>query len=208
MAMDTTDRRAGKPRVGFLAAGALVSLNPSSCLPRPLTLVAIAMGAVVLPLCPCFDFGQRRPRLTDCDRARQQVLDLARIQSGQLVEECSKGVLCYCCLACCSHTFPARSQRSNIGRFRQNEGDQHSLTTWLIEKGWAFFRHSEPDTVLTGLDGEIDEYGDMANSNGATIEVHCRRCGSHMGHILFVLVALEQLHCINGTSLIFHPETA
>lgn len=77
----------------------------------------------------------------------------------------------------------------------------------VIEKGWAFFRHSEPDTVLTGIDGEIDEYGDMANSNGATIEVHCRRCGSHMGHILFVLVALEQLHCINGTSLTFYPET-
>jgi peptide-methionine (R)-S-oxide reductase len=39
----------------------------------------------------------------------------------------------------------------------------------------------------------------------ATIEVHCRRCGSHMGHVL--LVEGEILHCINGTSLVFTPQT-
>jgi len=33
------------------------------------------------------------------------------------------------------------------------------------------------------------------------IEVHCRRCGSHLGHIL--LVDDEVLHCINGRSLTF-----
>jgi peptide-methionine (R)-S-oxide reductase len=37
------------------------------------------------------------------------------------------------------------------------------------------------------------------------IEVHCRRCASHMGHIL--LVDGKLLHCINGTSLNFVEAT-
>ena len=41
-----------------------------------------------------------------------------------------------------------------------------------------------------------DEFASLAG-----IETHCRRCGSHMGHI--VLVGSRQLHCINGASLNF-----
>jgi len=56
--------------------------------------------------------------------------------------------------------------------------------------GWVFFRHSYENSTLTGID------------NGA-IEAHCRRCGSHLGHILYV--ESEILHCINGAALEFTP---
>ena len=39
-----------------------------------------------------------------------------------------------------------------------------------------------------------------------SLEVHCRRCASHLGHILYVENKL--VHCINGTSLNFSPEAA
>jgi peptide-methionine (R)-S-oxide reductase len=38
------------------------------------------------------------------------------------------------------------------------------------------------------------------------IEAHCRRCGSHLGHVLYVEDRL--LHCINGTALEFRPSEA
>ncbi len=62
----------------------------------------------------------------------------------------------------------------------------------LLDKGWVFFTHSEPNSVLTG----IDQVGSTQ-----VIESHCRRCGSHLGHIL--IVEEQILHCINGTSLVF-----
>jgi len=70
----------------------------------------------------------------------------------------------------------------------------------ILHKGWAFFEHSEPDSVLTG----IDLYTNYGSSKKKTvIEAHCRRCGSHFGHILYVKSKI--LHCINGTSLTFIP---
>jgi peptide-methionine (R)-S-oxide reductase len=36
---------------------------------------------------------------------------------------------------------------------------------------------------------------------GAMVEVHCRRCASHLGHI--VLAEGKLVHCINGTALTF-----
>lgn len=70
----------------------------------------------------------------------------------------------------------------------------------ILKKGWAFFRHSEPDSVLTGIDLFTD-YG--SSKKETAIEAHCRRCGSHLGHILYVKKKI--LHCINGTSLSFTP---
>ena len=75
----------------------------------------------------------------------------------------------------------------------------------VLEKGWAFYKHSEPTTVLTSIDGPVEEYGAMADGPGAFLEVHCRRCSSHLGHIL--LVEGQMLHCINGTALDFMPTT-
>lgn len=71
-------------------------------------------------------------------------------------------------------------------------------------KGWAFFTASEPNAQMMSKDGPAI----MAESGSAhdiAIEVHCRRCGSHMGHIL--LVEGKVLHCINGASLNFEEAT-
>lgn len=73
-----------------------------------------------------------------------------------------------------------------------------------IDKGWVFFFHSVPNAVLTGIDIG-SPYTMNENDDRSLIEVHCRRCGSHMGHIL--RVDREVVHCINGTSLVFHPAT-
>jgi peptide-methionine (R)-S-oxide reductase len=75
-----------------------------------------------------------------------------------------------------------------------------------LDKGWVFFFHSEPDAVLTGIDGAVAEYGQMSAGFAANIEVHCRRCGSHLGHIIYVEDLIR--HCINGTALNFHPASA
>lgn len=79
---------------------------------------------------------------------------------------------------------------------------------WKVEvdKGWAFFRQSVPNALLMNIDWPADTGVDPAFARFTTIEAHCRRCGSHMGHIL--LVEDQCLHCINGTSLVFTPEAA
>jgi len=76
----------------------------------------------------------------------------------------------------------------------------------VLDKGWAFFKHSEPNAVLTAIDGPVVEYGAMADGPGAFMEVHCRRCSSHLGHLL--IVEGQMLHCINGTALNFYPDAA
>lgn len=77
---------------------------------------------------------------------------------------------------------------------------------WKVEvdKGWAFFRQSVPNSLLMNIDWPADSGEDPLFARFTTIEAHCRRCGSHMGHIL--IVENECLHCINGTSLVFTPE--
>ncbi|MEM9432379.1 MAG: peptide-methionine (R)-S-oxide reductase [Pseudomonadota bacterium] len=72
-------------------------------------------------------------------------------------------------------------------------------------KGWAFFEQSEPNNVLFDIDGPVPEYG-MSTSVQAVTEVHCRRCGSHLGHHL--VLERKATHCINGTALVFKPEEA
>jgi len=81
-------------------------------------------------------------------------------------------------------------------------------STWKVDVGlgWNFFRHSVPDTVLTGIDAPVVEYGQTMGGPDNMIEIHCRRCGSHMGHI--VRVNRDPLHCINGKSLTFTPVNA
>lgn len=71
-----------------------------------------------------------------------------------------------------------------------------------LPKGWLFFTASEPNSQLMSQDGP-SEMADTRNALEVAIEVHCRRCGSHVGHIL--LVSGRVLHCINGASLDFTP---
>ena len=72
---------------------------------------------------------------------------------------------------------------------------------WFVplEKGWVFFEHSIPNAVMLGVDGPVRQYGMRDEMRIALIEVHCRRCGSHLGH--YLPVDGQNLHCINGTSL-------
>ncbi len=75
-----------------------------------------------------------------------------------------------------------------------------------LDKGWVFFEHAQPDAVLLGIDGPVAEYGQMADGGSAVAEVHCRRCGSHLGHLL--VLGGNMVHCINGAALDFKPTTA
>ena len=74
------------------------------------------------------------------------------------------------------------------------------------DKGWVFFYHAETDAVLLGVDGPVAEYGQMSAGYSANIEVHCRRCASHLGHIVYIDKLIQ--FCMNGTALNFYPETA
>lgn len=77
----------------------------------------------------------------------------------------------------------------------------------VLDKGWVFFYHSEPDAVLMSIDGNIPaEYGAMGANSAAVVEVHCRRCASHLGH--FLIINNTMTHCINGTALSFKPAAA
>jgi peptide-methionine (R)-S-oxide reductase len=71
---------------------------------------------------------------------------------------------------------------------------------WL-NKGWVFFHHAVPQSVMLALDAPVPEYGQagMLDEDNVVSEVHCRRCGSHLGHHL--KVSGLYLHCINGTAL-------
>ncbi|MEM7642796.1 MAG: peptide-methionine (R)-S-oxide reductase [Pseudomonadota bacterium] len=98
----------------------------------------------------------------------------------------------------------------------------------VVDKGWLFYRHAEPRNVLLGIDKSV--YGQFAQGENMgpvvpdvepaglseeeiraidpllLIEVHCRRCASHLGHLL--IVERKLLHCINGTALNFTPQSA
>lgn len=76
-------------------------------------------------------------------------------------------------------------------------------STWKVplEVGWVFFSHAQPRSVLSSIDGEPPEGMGDEEGPGAMIEVHCRRCASHLGHI--VIAEGKLLHCINGAALNF-----
>ena len=75
-----------------------------------------------------------------------------------------------------------------------------SFTKVNLLKGWVFFASSVPNSQLMSQDAGTAMSGEPATFDAA-IEVHCRRCGSHMGHIFLVEGSI--LHCINGASLSF-----
>ncbi|PTX56500.1 peptide-methionine (R)-S-oxide reductase [Litoreibacter ponti] len=78
--------------------------------------------------------------------------------------------------------------------------------TFVEGKGWVFFIHPEPASVMTNIDGPTPEYGAMGTGKTPLTEIHCRRCGCHLGH--YLLVEGKMTHCINGTSLTFQPASA
>lgn len=63
------------------------------------------------------------------------------------------------------------------------------------ETGWPSFWQSLPDAVRTKPDRSFFI---------TRTEVHCRRCGSHLGHVFDDGPApTGKRHCLNGVSLVF-----
>jgi peptide-methionine (R)-S-oxide reductase len=100
-------------------------------------------------------------------------------------------------------------EETRPGSYHCKGCDLHSFSAhWktVLSKGWVFFFHPEPNSVLTNIDGPTPDYGSMTEGKKALTEIHCRRCGSHLGH--FLIVEGKQTHCINGASLVFKPQAS
>jgi len=66
--------------------------------------------------------------------------------------------------------------------------------------GWPSFWQAQPDAIETKADRSFFM---------TRIECHCRRCGSHLGHIFDDgPQPTGKRHCINGVSLTFSPASA
>ena len=100
-----------------------------------------------------------------------------------------------------------REERAGTYRCRGCELTLYDSRYKVVLANYVFFYNSVPDAMLMGID-TFDPYGDgeAEDPAGHLIEVHCRRCGSHMGHLLKVLD--KALHCINGAALVFEPAEA
>ncbi len=117
-------------------------------------------------------------------------------KSSPLWEETRDGI--YCCQGCELTLFDAYWKT-------------------VLDMGWVFFRQSEPHSILTAIDRT--PYEELLSGAETTmapeltaqelrdldalagVEAKCRRCGSHLGHLISYKNGV--LYCINGTALDF-----
>ncbi len=72
-----------------------------------------------------------------------------------------------------------------------------SKTKYDSRTGWPSFYDSEPGAIGTKTDFKLVY---------PRTECHCRRCGSHLGHIFNDgPQPTGKRHCLNGVSLVFKP---
>ena len=75
-----------------------------------------------------------------------------------------------------------------------------SKTKYDSKTGWPSFWEPLKGAIGTSTDRELGY---------ARTEIHCRRCGGHLGHVFDDGPAPTGLrHCINGVALTFKPATA
>ncbi|MEM1129881.1 MAG: peptide-methionine (R)-S-oxide reductase [Pseudomonadota bacterium] len=75
----------------------------------------------------------------------------------------------------------------------------------VLDIGWLFFKHSEPNSLLMGLDWPTESREEKYEPV-VMMEIHCRRCGGHHGHL--VSIDNKVLHCVNGVGMEFIPQQA
>ncbi len=171
-------------RRGFLGATALTALGTATATKSFASPEPAAAGSEDFIYEVVRTEEEWRARLTEDEYSVMREAKTEAKFSSPFVEETRDGI--YCCKGCDLTLY-------------------ESLWKVPLDIGWVFFRHSMPNAVLTDTDGNPYEDG-MDLRNIVLMEAHCRRCGSHLGHI--VNPSGELVHCINGSALTFRTVAA